>query len=535
MTGRLISVLPYLRIDQDTALGNLSFARSGPDVRRAKALDRVFYDSDGRKITKMTVVTWKPSSPPDRTQFDTELDLTLQAIAFAIREQRVVGRSRGPAALRGLPLKPDRAFWPYLDFIDMLVPLVRGDNAGMRYATIDSFARHDFMDAEHYKPQWYDIEPGAPLPPPIRAKDYAPPFVPCLTLYMARLLRDPLVTCLLRCLEDERVRPFLTSLKWFNLSRSRTPILDTSHRLLLRSIAFEALLSLPRGGVGSMSSYALQILVPHVWSERLGKWAQDFYDQRSETVHRGRADRDKQTERQTRWPHRPNLVLSEIVFTICLKTRLGLLNKYDFPDPERARLEYELDLWLLGNQDRVRRICRVGLESLEKDEQQALDFLRYIDSINRADRAVDDESIRAAMYRLREVALEFIERLKTLDLRSGERKKLLDEERALREVNLKDRPTSYDLPLPVWGWSPWHSGVISDSDSFGHRMREWRRRGTIADLGDGERLGFLRDALAGKDTGDAVPLYLPMPYVALADLLCAMHELYELRKEINPL
>jgi hypothetical protein len=156
---------------------------------------------------------------------------------------------------------------------------------------------------------------------------------------------------------DERV---LTAISWYN----RSIQIDTDDEVALvdLAIAFESLLDLrPGEKVTDRFKEAVTLLVGGV--PRLESWLTQFYDARSEIIHRGQSrnlmfiatDDPKTAHRASELAYRPLVSYGRHIFRICIATVLT-----------GASLAEQLGLpsMLVTNQQRLERIC----EKLSKGE-----------------------------------------------------------------------------------------------------------------------------------------------------------------------
>lgn len=142
-----------------------------------------------------------------------------------------------------------------------------------------------------------------------------------------------------------------TAVQWFNAANDEAN--DDAAAIVNLSIAFEALLSLPRDEKTDRLTDSISLLLGRI--PRLDVWARQFYDARSQIVHEGHAQQLRfvvtDSQRGKEGPlYQSLLSYGRRVFQLCLGT---LLSGAELA--ENAGLEETL----VTNQERFQKICQV--------------------------------------------------------------------------------------------------------------------------------------------------------------------------------
>jgi hypothetical protein len=145
----------------------------------------------------------------------------------------------------------------------------------------------------------------------------------------------------------------LTALIWYN--RSLRNDIDESEALINLAIAFESLLDLDRSDkLTARFKEAVGLLAGDI--NRLDSWLTQFYDARSEIVHKGRSSRlmfiptnDPKNDKKSELEYRSLVSYGRQIFRICITTIIT-----------GAHLAQNLNLpsMLVTNQERFERICQ---------------------------------------------------------------------------------------------------------------------------------------------------------------------------------
>jgi len=178
-----------------------------------------------------------------------------------------------------------------------------------------------------------------------------------------------LLSELLRKPDTQTSSRIFTAVRWFNAANNEAN--DDAAALVNLSIAFEALLSLPPADKTDRLTDAISLLLGRL--PRLGSWARQFYDARSQIVHEGRAQQLRfvatDSRKATEGPlYQSLLSYGRQIFQLCLGTLLVGAEL-----AESAGLEEKL----VTNQERFQRICRV----LEDKTVPARERLEHIGPI----------------------------------------------------------------------------------------------------------------------------------------------------------
>jgi hypothetical protein len=177
-------------------------------------------------------------------------------------------------------------------------------------------------------------------------------------------------------LEEAESRIF-TALGWYNLSAEKT--IEEDRRLIHLAIAFESLLGLEYGdGFTKRFKETVNILLGSV--PRLDDWLTQFYDARSEIVHKGRSAslmfhalplrkrRDGSRENKDIFaiPYRPLTNYGRMIFRLCLNSILS-----------GATLagESRLSTLMIHNQERLVDICK-KLGQTNRTPEQKIESVR---------------------------------------------------------------------------------------------------------------------------------------------------------------
>jgi hypothetical protein len=167
---------------------------------------------------------------------------------------------------------------------------------------------------------------------------------------------------------DASTRIF-TAVRWFNAANQEAD--DEAVTLVSLAIAFETLLSLPEKDKTDRLVDAISLLLGRL--PRLGVWARQFYDARSQIVHEGRALEVRfvatdSAKRDQGARYRSLLSYGRQIFQLCLGTLLVGAKL-----AEGAALQESL----VTNQERFEKICR----ELGNDTVTGAERLERIDSI----------------------------------------------------------------------------------------------------------------------------------------------------------
>jgi hypothetical protein len=111
----------------------------------------------------------------------------------------------------------------------------------------------------------------------------------------------------------------LRAIRWFN--RANMLEIDEDCAILDLSVAFETLLALPRDAKTDRFVDAVSMLLGRV--ERLGMWAEQFYEARSDVAHEGETKRphftpQKQKGKADTAPYQSHLVYGRQIFQLCV-------------------------------------------------------------------------------------------------------------------------------------------------------------------------------------------------------------------------
>jgi hypothetical protein len=162
--------------------------------------------------------------------------------------------------------------------------------------------------------------------------------------------RYNLLPALLRKPETEAGQRVLTAVSWFN--RANALDIDDESAIVNLSIAFETLLALPKDAKTDRFVDAVSLLLGRV--ARLDEWAEQFYDTRSDVVHRGKttnlhfSPRTKKTSGND-LSYQPHLIYGRQIFQLCVSAALfgaSLSNSAGIADK------------LITNEERFRFVCK---------------------------------------------------------------------------------------------------------------------------------------------------------------------------------
>lgn len=167
----------------------------------------------------------------------------------------------------------------------------------------------------------------------------------------------------------------LTAVRWFNEANRESSSGDAS--LVSLAIAFESLLGLPRSEKSDRLVDAIALLLGRV--PRLDVWAQQFYDERSNVVHEGRAEQMNFVARDSGQKvsdpaHQSLLSYGRQVFRLCLGTLLA--------GSELAR-QAGLEEKLVTNQQRFESICRILADENVSSCERLASARQLVDVIER--------------------------------------------------------------------------------------------------------------------------------------------------------
>jgi hypothetical protein len=166
----------------------------------------------------------------------------------------------------------------------------------------------------------------------------------------------------------------LRALRWFN--RANTLHIDEDSAILDLSVAFETLLGLPRDAKTDRFVDAVSMLLGRV--ERLGTWAEQFYDARSDVAHEGETNRphfapQKKKGQTDAAPYESHLVYGRQIFQLCVGAVLfGASLSKDAQIAEK----------FITNEERLQLICM----TLEDDTRPVRErFDAIAESVNLVD------------------------------------------------------------------------------------------------------------------------------------------------------
>jgi hypothetical protein len=143
----------------------------------------------------------------------------------------------------------------------------------------------------------------------------------------------------------------LTAIAWYN--RANTIENDDDNAIINIGVAFETLLGLPKDAKTDRFVDAVSLLLGRI--SRLGLWAEQFYDARSDVVHQGKTERlsfvpTKQKTAAESPLYHSLLAYGRHIFQLCVGTLLFGANL-----GARAGLRERL----ITNQERFELICRI--------------------------------------------------------------------------------------------------------------------------------------------------------------------------------
>lgn len=146
---------------------------------------------------------------------------------------------------------------------------------------------------------------------------------------------------------EERV---LKGVRWFN--RANTLHGDEHSAILDLSVAFETLLGLPRDSKTDRFVDAVSLLLGRV--ERLGNWAEQFYEVRSDVAHEGETKRlhfapQRKKGQEDSVLYQPHLVYGQQIFQLCVGAILC---------GESLAEEAGIAEKFVTNEERLRFICK---------------------------------------------------------------------------------------------------------------------------------------------------------------------------------
>ena len=513
VSEHVIWLLPYITINKSLRVGNFLMMQFRKTDWWPSSILPVWHDGEGKQVRRPTVIFCE-SNQADPESVDTELDLTVQAIAYVILDERMRKRPR-PLALLKVPRKELA--------LDRFLGITLHD-ISRRSITADNFTPQMFEEREWH--EWDDELSKSP-----KKKEYVPSYVRVVKVNTSYLGNDPLYSALLECLPNEDLRFILTAIKWFNLSTSSSALLSTPQRLLFRCIAFEVLLKLPREGKSEMFSHAVQTLIPDVPCEGLSSWASSFYSKRNQVVHAG-----MEVSSRIRDRYGSDLLLSEIIFSMCLKAKLFLQGLFEYSKRERELMKLRLGPWLMSNKERCEAIKGFEFQKLVRNRHKAYEFVRYLDGINLEDMELHDADIYQAQESLRGKTLRLIKDIeKKYELTSDEKTELMRMQGELGVVDLSYTPSSYapdELAIP--GYPKSYTGFVPKSRDryLQEEFERQERRARLAGVRKEKSFSEIRKMFKGTERQKDWFSYLPLPYVSLSDLCCAIHDLNELRKAL---
>jgi hypothetical protein len=209
------------------------------------------------------------------------------------------------------------------------------------------------------------VEPGSRLygPKPHMTLNISQNLSIDLEHRMARRPYHHLLLDLLEKPETSTSRRIFSALRWFNAANENG--LNQSQALLNLAVAFETLLRLPESSKTERLVDAISLLLGR--TERLGEWAQQFYDARSRVAHEGEV-RDRYfypggtNKRQITGIFGSLMLYGRQIFQLCVGT---LLVGIDLA--ERADLREKL----VSNNERFQKLCDL-LQSKDSSARERL-------------------------------------------------------------------------------------------------------------------------------------------------------------------
>ncbi|MFQ5894771.1 MAG: hypothetical protein ACE5JJ_03005, partial [Nitrospinota bacterium] len=337
MLSPIVVVLPYLEIDHDAKLGNLRFTGLHRVPEYSPYIDKMFYTRLGKLIRNPTVIPIHCRHPQKTDSFFLELDSVIDCLAYVIFDDTLTGRG----TLYTRKRKDETRIEQALGFERSAFVLKRDQTKKERFlekfgrpyrsemTTIDNFVYHvfyEFIDESCEEP--HELSASE------KDKQWNSPDIYRFRLRTKRLARNRLWQALSEFIECANPHPILSAIRWANLSRIKNQFLGSDHHLLCRCIALETLFELR--GTDKRNAFAQSVneLIPNPFPKQLAIWAKRFYQRRSEIVHGESKDRSRSMSKPAGDEFFRDLALSDLLFNICLKTKLKISNIFDWEPSE---------------------------------------------------------------------------------------------------------------------------------------------------------------------------------------------------------
>lgn len=206
--------------------------------------------------------------------------------------------------------------------------------------------------------------------------------------------------------EEERkeARRIIRAIKWFNQSKYIEPLITNEINFVSMGVALETLLGIQRFSRKSEElSHNIQLLLGE--SKNIKNWTESFYKRRSQILHGEKVKTLYYGEQSS------HILLAQIVFDHCLKTKLYLMKLWPYDVSFRSILLENIDYYLGNNKERIGKLLEFNLQQLQK-RQEAIKFERLGWTINTdTDLSGDKEFYKKSIQTIAKLIKEGLENI----------------------------------------------------------------------------------------------------------------------------
>jgi len=369
------AIMPYITLDADLQVGQLLLEPYDSTKHSDLGLiPTIYYDRYGKQIAKPVIIKRDYEGFKEVEDFNIAITEAVSIITYL--------------AFSDLP---DRLGFPFWND-NFLFEIFEYDET----KTSGNIAREILGFRESFRAD--------------KRKEYTPQDIWIKDLKSSDLSSNKLFIALTQLLNVEESKYILTSLSWINHGRGLY-FYKSLHDggLLMNCIALECLLELPRTDKTVNFVFSIKTLTTN--NKWVSRWAREFYEKRGDLVHQGKLPDLRIKDPVTGNLHGSEIVISNLIFDLCLRNKLKLLYLYD--DSFKTRnLSQELLDRIESNQPRFNRIINLKIDNFLRATADHGSILTLL-SINEYDYTPKVELFQQVMVKLKLLIIEFINHLST--------------------------------------------------------------------------------------------------------------------------